>query len=160
MKKLTLLLLCMSFGFTYPQFNEHFLTQQQIDDKIEEAKAVSIEHPKKAIRHLEDVYTEAKKTGYKKAMLESLVFRMMVHFDIGNSKKIINFSDEAEKLAIELNDIELLCHIYRLKGQAYDQLAFFDKSRKELQKSLAISEKISDSNPKYYNQALIYQWTH
>lgn len=157
MKKFTLLVFCVSFGFTYPQFNERFLTQQQIDDKIEEAKSASVEHPKKTIVLLEDIYTEAKKTGYKKAMLESLVFRMMLYYDTGNPKKIIKFSEEAEKIAGELNDIESLCHIHRLKGQAYDQLAFFDKSRKELQKSSALSEKISSDNSRYYSQSLIYQ---
>lgn len=158
MKKLTLLPFYLIFGFSYTiaQFNEHLITKESINKEIEDTRKISAEDPKKAIELCEIIYQKSKQARYKPGMLESNIIRMTRYYDMGDSERVIELSKESEKLAIEFKDIESLCAIHRLKGQAFDQMAFFDKSLREFKKSLENSEKILSDNSRYYNQALIY----
>lgn len=156
MKRFVLLLLCAISVCSYSQMNEQLITKQEIDKKIEKARKISTENPQRSIDLSIESYTDSKKIKYKEGMLESNVIGMSNLYDTGNPKKVIELSAESEKLGKELGDMEALCNIYRLKGQAYDQLAFFEKSQKEFEKSIVISEKINSENYKNYNKALIY----
>lgn len=156
MKKLTLLLLCVIFGITNAQYKESLVTKTSIDEKIEKAKDFSAENPQKSLDLSIQIYTESKKIRYKKGMLESIVIRMSGYYDMGDSKKVIDLTFEAEKLGNELQDTERLCNVKRLKAQAYDQLGFFEKSGKEFEKSMIKANEISSENLKNYNKALIY----
>jgi len=144
------------FGISHAQNKELLITKQRIDIEIEKVKDISLENPQTAIDLADRIYKDSKQIGYKKGMLESHVIRMGKYYNIGSPEKILELSKEAEMIAAETKDNEALCMVYRLKGQAYDQLAFFDKCRKELERSMTISEKITSANAKNYNQALIY----
>ncbi|WP_153392304.1 tetratricopeptide repeat protein [Chryseobacterium vaccae] len=154
MKKSALFVFCFIFGFYYAQVDIGFITQ--IESKIKKAEELAKDKPSQSIELSHEIYTISKKKGYKKGVLESSVMLMARYFDLGNHKKVIDLSGEAEKLALELKDASILANVYRLRASSYTELGFNDECIKELRKALKISEKITSSDKKNYLNALTY----
>lgn len=154
MKKSALFIFCFIFGFYYAQVDIGSIAQ--IESKIKKAEELAKDKPSQSIELSHEIYIISKKKGYKKGVLESSVILMARYFDLGNHKKVIDLSGEAEKLALELKEIPMLANVYRLRASSYTELGFNDESIKELRKALKISEKITSSDKKNYLNALIY----
>ncbi|MPT31022.1 MAG: tetratricopeptide repeat protein [Chryseobacterium sp.] len=156
MKKMMLISLYMIFGYSLAQTNERFVTRRDIDKQLEEARALSINDPKRSIELSENIYRLSKGINYGAGILESTTILMTQYYDGGNFKKVIDLSKEEEELAITMKDNETLSHTYMLRGLSYTELGFNDESLKEFKKSLDIAEKITTGNPRNYQKALVY----
>ncbi|EJL75820.1 AraC family transcriptional regulator [Chryseobacterium populi] len=152
MKKYIPLFFCLIFGFTYAQM----INKAQVDIEIGKAKKFSANDPEKAIELCKNIYRASKELDYKEGMLESNTILMAKYFDRGSFKDVIEISKEAEKLAGETKNNELLSNVCRLRAASYTELGFNENSRKEFLKALGITEKLTSENYKYYQQALIY----
>lgn len=154
MKKLTLFFVSFIFGFYYAQVDMESVSR--IESKIKKAEALAKDKPSQSIELFHEIYTISKKQGYRKGMLESSTMLMARYFDLGNHKKVINLSSEAEKLALELKDEAILANVYRLRASSYTELGFNDESIKELRKALKITDKVTSNDKRKYLEALTY----
>ncbi|MGG5207653.1 AraC family transcriptional regulator [Chryseobacterium sp. MIQD13] len=156
MKTTVLLLFLVISGFFHAQLNSGSLTNSQIDSEIIRAEELSKSNPVKSIELLNEIYLVSKKTDYKKGILGSSTSLMAKYYDVGNHKKVIELSTEAEKLALEAKDDAKLANVYRLRASSYTELGFNSESIIEFRKSLKIAEKVSPEDRKNYLKALIY----
>lgn len=156
MKNFILLLFCAIFGFSYAQKNEQLFTEAKINQEIAKAKQLSTKDLRKTIEISKKAYESSKIIDYKKGMLESNTLLMAKYFDMGNFKKVIELSREAEKISIETEDNETLSNTYRLRAQSYTELGFNNESHKEFLKALNTTKNIESKNFKLYQKALIY----
>lgn len=154
MKKILLLFLFISFEQILCQ--EYLQKIQAIDKKIEDAKQLSLNNPKKSIAILKETYSLSKQLSYSKGLLETNKALMSQYYDIGNFKEVLVISKETEKIANENNDVAALSNIYRLKAIAYTELGFNDNCLIELKKALKTSLSIRSEDQKNYCQSLIY----
>jgi AraC-like DNA-binding protein len=152
MKNFIFLILCFFFSSIYSQA----LSKKDLDKEINELRELSSVNPKKAIQLSIGSYNSAKKIDYKKGMLGNLMIQMAKYFDLGDFKKVIEISKEAELLSSNLDNAEDLSNTFRLRASAYTELGFNDESLKDFTKALEISEKITSSDSKFYYRALIY----
>lgn len=152
MKNFIFLILCFFFSSIYSQA----LSEKDLDKEINELRELSSVNPKKAIQLSIESYNSAKKIDYKKGMLGNLMIQMAKYFDLGDFKKVIEISKEAELLSSNLDNAEDLSNTFRLRASAYTELGFNDESLKDFTKALEISEKIISSDSKFYYRALIY----
>ncbi|MDR6485690.1 AraC-like DNA-binding protein [Chryseobacterium vietnamense] len=151
-KKFIFIIISVFFTIIHGQL----INNPKIDNEIKTAKELSSDHPAKALQLSEEIYRVSKNAGYKKGILESSNFLMAKYFDLGNFKKVVELSKEAETLAIEMKDHEILSNTYRLRACSYTELGFNDESLKEFRKALNIVSKIRSDNYKYYQESLIY----
>ncbi|UTX49042.1 tetratricopeptide repeat protein [Chryseobacterium sp. MA9] len=152
MKNFIFLILCFFFSSIYSQA----LSEKDLDKEINELRELNSVNPKKAIQLSIESYNSAKKIDYKKGMLGNLMIQMAKYFDLGDFKKVIEISKEAELLSSNLDNAEDLSNTFRLRASAYTELGFNDESLKDFTKALEISEKITSSDSKFYYRALIY----
>ncbi|WPO89232.1 tetratricopeptide repeat protein [Chryseobacterium sp. HR92] len=152
MKNFIFLILCFFFSSIYSQA----LSEKDLDKEINELRELSSANPRKAIQLSIESYNSAKKIDYKKGMLDNRMIQMARYFDLGDFKKVIEISKEAELLSSNLNNAEDLSNTFRLRASAYTELGFNDESLKDFTEALEISEKITSSDSKFYYRALIY----
>ncbi|MDP9956218.1 AraC-like DNA-binding protein [Epilithonimonas hungarica] len=146
----------MIFGYSLAQTNERLVTRRDIDKQLEEARALSVNDPKRSIELSENIYRLSKSINYKTGILESSMLLMIQYYDSGNFKKVIDLSKLEEEQATIVKDNEILANLYRLRGLSYTALGFNEESAKELKKALDASEKITFKNIKNYQKALIF----
>ncbi|PWN69409.1 hypothetical protein C1631_015265 [Chryseobacterium phosphatilyticum] len=152
MKNFIFLISCFFFSSMYCQV----LSEKDLDKEINELRELSSTNPKKAIQLSIESYNSAKKIDYKKGMLDNRMIQMAKYFDLGDFKKVIEISKEAELLSNNLDIAEDLSNTFRLRASAYTELGFNDESLKDFTKALEISEKITSSDSKFYYRSLIY----
>ncbi|MDP9962248.1 tetratricopeptide repeat protein [Chryseobacterium lathyri] len=152
MKKFIFFILCFFFIGIYSQS----LSEKDVDKKINALKELSHTNPKKTIELSIECYNSAKKIDYKKGMLSSIMIQLTKYFDVGNFKKVIELSKEAELLSNSIEDMENLSNTFRLRASAYTELGFNEESFKNFNKALEISEKIKSSDSRFYFRSLIY----
>ncbi|WP_426482940.1 tetratricopeptide repeat protein [Chryseobacterium sp. R2ACT005] len=152
MKNFIFFILCFFFIDIYSQS----LSEKDLDKKINALKELSRTNPKKTIEISIECYNSAKKIDYKKGMLSSIMIQLTKYFDVGNFKKVIELSKEAELLSNSMEDLENLSNTFRLRASAYTELGFNEESFKSFNKALEISEKIKSSDSRFYYKSLIY----
>jgi len=156
MRKIVLFLFCLIFGLFHAQLGSGSLTNSQIDAEIIRAEELAKNNIGKSITLSEEIYYLSKKNGYKKGILEGSSILMARYYDIGNYKKVIELSTEAEKLALETKSDAKLANTYRLRASSYTELGFNNESIAEFRKALKIAEKVSSADTKNYLKSLIF----
>lgn len=147
------MLFVVQFSFS----QKKYLTKEEITKEIKNINMLALVDPNKAIDICLYLRQESKKIGYEKGLLISSTRLMILYFQKQEYKKLIDISDEAEKVAKELNDNPRLADVYRLKGTSYCSLGLNHQGIKELRKSLVFAKKVTKKDVRYYQEALVYQ---
>lgn len=108
------------------------------------------------INEVKKLYLYSKKKDYKQGTLRGLL-ELQKHYLInGNTSISLKFSYEAEKLALELHNIESLSSIYLYRGQASARLDLYKEAKENLHKSVLYANKISDKVEKPLQLSTVY----
>lgn len=148
---LLVLCFCVSSAQTNPKADD------SIVNKFRNAQILSSEDPEKATAVLKELKKEAEAVGHKKVMAAISRTLILLYYDAGDYKKTIEEGRYAEKVAMELQEMEPLSDVYRMRGIAYQQMHFPEESLKELQKALKYAKKISKPTRRYYILSLVYE---
>lgn len=150
-----------AFLFVLSFFNNNAQIKSSIEDsiakKIGNAQILSSENPEKAIIVLKELKQEAEKANFKKGMSNISQTLIVIYFNSGDYKKGIEEGRYAEKVAMELGQMEPLSDVYRMRGIAYLEMQFPKEASKELEKALKYAEKIPKPVRRFYTLSLVHE---
>lgn len=150
-----------AFLFVLSFFNNNAQIKSSIEDsiakKIGNAQILSSENPEKAIVVLKELKQEAEKANFKKGMSNISQTLIVIYFNSGDYKKGIEEGRYAEKVAMELGQMEPLSDVYRMRGIAYLEMQFPKEASKELEKALKYAEKIPKPVRRFYTLSLVHE---
>lgn len=149
-KKLLSTVLIVFMCFLYAQSSE------SVEKKIEEAVNFSSENPAQAISLFKEALVESEKIKFDKGILKCKSSLAILYFNGGEYEKVIEISDDVEKLANRLKNFSNLTGIYRTVSASYSLLGLNDQAIENLDKALKYSKYIEDKNIKHYRVGLIY----
>lgn len=139
-----------------------FLSAQISDDiilkKIDSAKnIVALKNPNEALKIILKTKKLSEQNHYQYGIMKSSYTLMLLYYNGGNYKNVIDESKIVEKYARELRDNEYLSDVFRMKAITYDQMGFPKECLKELSKSIPYAEKLTPKSKSLYKKALIYE---
>jgi AraC-like DNA-binding protein/tetratricopeptide (TPR) repeat protein len=150
-KKIISLLFSLIFGFYYTQ-----ITKESIDKEIAlSGKNNTDQH--KYLALLLKINKDAKSINYKVGIIASAKKITFLYHSIGENEKSIEYSQELEKVAKDINDNESIATAIIQRATDLSSLGLFDENYKELQNAKYYVSKITDINRKHYHMSLIYQ---
>lgn len=155
LKKILLFLLLFYFSFNNAQTKP--IIEDSIVEKFNQARDLSTEDQKKATTALIKLKKEAESVGHKRVMAACSRLLILIYYNNGDYKKTIEEGRYAEKVVLELQQMESLSDVYRMRGIAYQQMHFPEESIRELQKALEYAEKIDKPTRRYYILSLVYE---
>lgn len=155
LKKIFAFLFVLSFFISSAQIKSSI--EDSIAKKIGNAQILSSENPEKAIVVLKELKQEAEKANFKKGMSNISQTLIVIYFNSGDYKKGIEEGRYAEKVAMELGQMEPLSDVYRMRGIAYLEMQFPKEASKELEKALKYAEKIPKPVRRFYTLSLVHE---
>ncbi len=163
MKKQSLCLFFIFYCFNlYAVPNDKTVNKQNpaikvIDASIQESKTLASSNPSEAKKQLLELKKKSEKMNHKDGVMKSSMGLLLIYYNDGDYKKAIEESRVVEKYAQELQYIEYISDVYRLRSNAYGEMGLLDESLKELEKAVPFIDKIEDKNRRIYRKALIYE---
>lgn len=139
------------------QEGEKIGIELQINNEMDKAENLAINNIQNTLEMFERTYHLSKNINNRSGMLKSNSILMKKYFDTGNFQKVIDLSKEAETLAIEVSDNELLYQAFSLRASSYKKLGHSSTSRTEFLKAYEVAKKIDSKNYKNYKN---YQRSH
>ncbi|MFC3159193.1 hypothetical protein SAMN05443633_103111 [Chryseobacterium arachidis] len=134
------------------------ISNDSILKKINNAKnIVADKDPKKAIKIALETKKLSKQNHYDYGIMKSAYTLMLLYYNGGSYKKVIEEARIAEEYAIKLDDNDYLSDIFRMKAITYGEMGFSKEALKELSKSLPYADKIKLKNKSLYTKAIIYE---
>ncbi len=163
MKKQSLYLLLVFYCFNlHATGNNNAVNKQDptikvIDASIQESKMLASSDPAEAKKQLLELKKKTERMNHKDGVMKSSMGLLLIYYNDGDYKKAIEESRVVEKYAKELQYIEYISDVYRLRSNAYGEMGLLDESLKELEKAVPFIDKIEDINRRLYRKALIYE---
>lgn len=112
--------------------------------------------PGKVLMKGKTCYTYAEKIDYKEGMIKSALVIGESYLTMGQYDIALEFANKAEKNAVGIKNNELLSEAFRLKGQCYETLSFFDIAFEEFGKALKAAGKMEASNDRFRQEGYIF----
>ncbi|GAA5091855.1 hypothetical protein GCM10023210_19990 [Chryseobacterium ginsengisoli] len=151
-----LLLSSLIFGFCNAQVGNQTITKESIDKKISLNKNSS-KNPREDLYLFLKINKDSKSINYKEGIVASAKKLMILYHSTGDDEKSIEYSQELEKQAKEINDNESVSTALIQRATDFSSLGLSDESYKELQNAKYYVNKITDANKKHYHMSLVYQ---
>lgn len=143
----------LSVIFSHAQISNDSILKEIINVQ----NVVAIKSPKQAVKILLKTKKLSEENHYNLGIVKSSYVLMLLYYNGGDYKKVIDESKTLEKYAFELKDNEYLSDIFRMKAIAYDEMGFSKEALNELPKSIPYAEKINPKSKSLYKKALIYE---
>lgn len=151
-----LLLSSLIFGFCNAQVGNQTITKESIDKEISLNKNSS-KNPREDLYLFLKINKDSKSINYKEGIIASAKKLMILYHSTGDDEKSIEYSQELEKQAKEINDNESVSTALIQRATDFSSLGLSDESYKELQNAKYYVNKITDANKKHYHMSLVYQ---
>lgn len=134
------------------------VSNENILKEIDRAKnSVALVNPGEALQIILKTKKLSEQNHYQFGIMKSSLTLMLLYYNGGNYKEVIDESKVVEKYATELQDNEYLSDVFRLRAIAYNQMGFSKEALKELSKSIPYAEKVTPKAKSLYKKALIYE---
>lgn len=106
---------------------------------------------------LATVKEEAESIGYKNGLASYVLTEAVNLYNMGKFDEALKFTYQHENLVLSTGDHPKISHLYALRGNCYNNLFFFDKSRECLLLAKQHSEKITNNNTRYFSLGRVYR---
>lgn len=132
-------LLLLSFNYTLAQ------TDSLATKSFKELEDLYIEYiytsPKKAKVYVDALYTLVSKGTNKQRIAKALYRKGYINSKLGNTKEAYEFTEASLKIAIAINDLELLLQNYTQKGSIYSKTGAYKKGIEQYLKAKQVAKK-------------------
>ncbi|ANF52066.1 hypothetical protein A0O34_16770 [Chryseobacterium glaciei] len=133
------------------------ITEESVKKEIEKIQSLRDSvNPTMIINSLKKVKQHAKTIKYDWGIVNCNLILMNNFLITGNDKESIAIAKENEVLIKNLKNNFFACRHYRLQGSAYLNLGMDDQGLNDLKKALEYNKKISVTNDKYFELAMLY----
>src|SRR6218665_3917909 len=113
--------------------------------------------PFRATKKLLELKKLSEKINYKDGAMKSSMGLLLLYYNAGDYKKTIEECQVVEKYAKELQHVEYISDVYRMRGITYSSMNLLKESLAELEMSSIYADKIESSDIRAYKKALIYE---
>ena len=146
------------FSFLFVIFSHAQISNDSLLKIIDKTKNITAnKNPKEALKILLKTKKLSEENHYEYGIMKSSYTIMLIYYNGGDYKKVIEESRTLEKYAFKINDNEYLSDVFRMKAIAYDQMGFQKEALNELSKSIPYAEKVDLKSKSLYKKALIYE---
>ncbi|MDN5212982.1 tetratricopeptide repeat protein [Fulvivirgaceae bacterium BMA12] len=153
MKTSGILIQCLLFSFfCYAQENVDSLTHalkqaagnQQVDIYNKLSSIYLRKNPKSALESAEKALAQSQNLNYLSGKAKALLNMANAHTQLSNYEKALDYYNEALQLFEATNELGEAAKVYGRRGGMFIRKSEYEKARDDLEKSLAIYQKIGD----------------
>ncbi|PRB01525.1 hypothetical protein CQ046_15570 [Chryseobacterium sp. MYb7] len=158
MKKKILIMIFLVMNFSL--YNAQQYTVKQIDSLISciAERAHTEKNENNIIALSNRNYKISQKANYPKGMVRSRIILSEYYFNTGNYEKAIQYAQQIEDEASNINDYKSICTGLRIAAITYHIVLGFDKEAQEMiTRAFSIADKISEPDDFYQTRGDLYR---
>ncbi|PTT31736.1 hypothetical protein DBR28_15505, partial [Chryseobacterium sp. HMWF028] len=137
-------------------YNAQNYTIKQIDSLVSYAKDFSRKAPNKVVALNEKNYEIAKKANYLPGMIESTNLLSISHLNMGHYEKALQYAQQTEKAASEIDDYKNICNGLRISSLSYSLLGLNTESQEMMSNAFSTVDKITNQDDFYETRGNLY----